>query len=180
MGEKVSEASLFASRKVKSSSRDSSQVQSSGTKSKELIHSFDGKTAETQTHAMKGLQIIIGVALLLGIGTGYIIASTKSPTTVSDKNGTTPGQAVSKGAIFGSPDEKTFKDQAEGTLKTGGIEGEGVYHLERPGGESQNVYLTSSSVDLSQFVGKKIKVWGQTQAAKHAGWLMDVGRLQVL
>ena len=64
-------------------------------------------------------------------------------------------------------------------MKNGGTEGEGQYHLVRPGGDSQNVYLTSSSVDLSQFMNQKIKVWGQTQTAQHAGWLMDVGKVQV-
>ncbi len=50
----------------------------------------------------------------------------------------------------------------------------------RPGGDSQNVYLTSSIIDLSRFVKKKVKVWGETHAAQHVGWLMDVGRLEVL
>ena len=50
----------------------------------------------------------------------------------------------------------------------------------RPGGDSQNVYMTSGTVDLSKFINKNIKVWGQTQAAQHAGWLMDVGRIEVL
>ena len=40
--------------------------------------------------------------------------------------------------------------------------------------------LLLRSVDLSKFIGKKIKVWGATQTAQHAGWLMDVGRIQVL
>ena len=69
---------------------------------------------------------------------------------------------------------------AEGTLKKGGIQDEGQFHLVRPGGDSQNVYLTSSIVDLSKFVDKKIKVWGQTQKARVAGWLMDVGKVEVL
>ena len=75
---------------------------------------------------------------------------------------------------------KTFKDTTTGTLKNGGINGEGQYHLVRPGGDSQNVYLTSSSVDLSKFIDRKIKVWGQTQTAQYAGWLMDVGRVEVV
>ena len=65
-------------------------------------------------------------------------------------------------------------------LKKGGIEGEGAYHLERSGGPSQNVYLTSSVLDLSQLVGRKIKVWGETNSAQKAGWLMDVGRAQII
>ena len=40
--------------------------------------------------------------------------------------------------------------------------------------------MTSSVVDLSQFVDRKVKVWGSTQTAQVAGWLMDVGRVEVL
>jgi hypothetical protein len=94
--------------------------------------------------------------------------------------GSSNSTSVSKGTTVGSNDTNTFKDTAEGTLKQGGIDGEGAFHLVRSGGDSQNVYLTSSSVDLSKFVDKKIKVWGQTQKAQHAGWLMDVGRIEVL
>lgn len=88
--------------------------------------------------------------------------------------------AIQKGSVYGTNDTTTFKDTATGTVANGGIEGEGQFHLVRPGGDSQNVYMTSSLVDLSLFVGKKVKVWGQTQTAKKAGWLMDVGRVEVL
>ncbi len=87
---------------------------------------------------------------------------------------------MGKGAVIGSNDTATFKDTADGVLQPGGLEVEGQFHLVRPGGDSQNVYLFSSAVDLSAFVNKKIKVWGQTQTAKKAGWLMDVGRVEVL
>ena len=50
----------------------------------------------------------------------------------------------------------------------------------RPGGESQNVYLTSSVVDLDLFVDHKIRIWGETFSAQKAGWLMDVGRVEVI
>lgn len=79
----------------------------------------------------------------------------------------------------GLSDTATFKDSAEGTLIEGGIAGEGTHHLERSGGASQNVYLTSTVIDLQSFVGKKVKIWGQTISAKKAGWLMDVGKIQV-
>ena len=80
----------------------------------------------------------------------------------------------------GIADKKTFTDKAEGILKEGGIEDEGSFHLERPGGVSQNVYLTSSTVDLSTYIGKKVRVWGKTFSGKKAGWLMDVGYVEVL
>jgi hypothetical protein len=33
---------------------------------------------------------------------------------------------------------------------------------------------------LNEFVGKKVRVWGETHAGKKAGWLMDVGRVEAL
>ena len=116
--------------------------------------------------------------ILLGVGTGYIF-SKKGSTSSLKGQGSVDTSSGSKETV-GSQDTKTFKDTATGTLKEGGIDGEGAYHLVRPGGTSQNVYLTSSVVDLSLFVGKKIKVWGETQRAQKAGWLMDVGRLEIV
>lgn len=148
-------------------------------RSESLMHDF---RKQEQSSVVKGkLLLILGIAVLLGIGSGYFLSgqiggqsnSSSSPTTAD-------GKAVEEGTIIGSDDTETFKDTAEGKLAEGGIGDEGQYHLVRPGGESQNVYLTSSIVDLSPFVGKKIKVWGQTQAAQKAGWLMDVGRVEVL
>ncbi len=123
--------------------------------------------------------IIIVVMAVLGVGSGLIIAKA-TQTELSTTSSVSKGSEISKGTKLGSSDTKTFKDTAEGMLKEGGVDGEGQYHLERPGGESQNVYLTSSVVDLSLLKGRKIKVWGQTFAAEKAGWLMDVGRVEVL
>jgi len=69
---------------------------------------------------------------------------------------------------------------ATGVLKEGGVDGEGTHHLEREGGVSQNVYLTSSVLNLQQFVERKVQIWGETFTAQKAGWLMDVGKLKVL
>lgn len=124
------------------------------------------------------LIIILLVVAVLGAGTGYLISKKGSVGVVGGTINLT--KESTGGNIIGSNDTKTFKDVAEGVLKGGGIDGEGAYHLVRPGGDSQNVYLTSSIVDLSLVVGKKVKVWGQTQSAKHAGWLMDVGRVEIL
>lgn len=126
----------------------------------------------------KKLIIILLVLAVLGVGTGYLISKKGSVDVGGGTINLTKGSTG--GNIIGSDDTKTFKDVAEGVLKGGGIDGEGAYHLVRPGGDSQNVYLTSSIVDLSLVVGKKVKVWGQTQSAKHAGWLMDVGRVEIL
>ncbi len=161
----------------------------------EIIHDFDGtsnkassdsssipKKKEAPMNINKPPIALFVILLVLGIGTGFLVAKLKGSSMVATigSNGKIQTQAIQKGQTFGSKDEKTFKDSTEGILKEGGIEGEGAFHLERPGGVSQNVYLTSSAVDLSAFVGKKVKVWGETNAAQKAGWLMDVGRLQLL
>jgi hypothetical protein len=128
----------------------------------------------------KNLLIFLIVAAVLGGVTGYLLRANGTTRGSALTSGTADSSKVTRGTIVGSDDTKTFKDVVSGTLKNGGIDGEGQYHLVRPGGDSQNVYLTSSSVDLTKFIDKKIKVWGQTQAAQYAGWLMDVGRVEVL
>jgi hypothetical protein len=146
--------------------------------SEALIHDFDKPNKMTILNS-KTIIILVVIALI-GVGSGYLFSQTGGKVGGVNVGGNTNGTSVSKGTIVGSDDLKTFKDTAEGTLKEGGIDGEGQFHLIRPGGDSQNVYLTSSSIDLSKYVGKKIKAWGQTFAAKKAGWLMDIGRLEVL
>lgn len=127
----------------------------------------------------KNLFIFLVVVVVMGAMTGYILSNTKGSGGNALTSGTIDVSKVSRGTVVGSNDTKTFKDTTTGILKSGGINGEGQFHLVRPGGDSQNVYLVSSSVDLSKFIGKKIKVWGQTQTAQYAGWLMDVGRVEV-
>lgn len=140
---------------------------------KEVMHTFKDPSSVGK---------IIGflvIAVVLGASTGYLLV--KSSGSGGKHLFTVPQLThTEQGKIYGSNDTKTFKDTAQGVLQNGGIDGEGQYHLVRPGGDSQNVYMTSSFVDLSQFVNKKIKVWGETQAAQKAGWLMDVGRVEVL
>lgn len=147
-------------------------------KDESLMHDFGNGQKATAMFSPR-LFILFLVVALLGVGTGYLLAKTGGAGGLRGGDGTKSG-SVSKGKVFGSDDLKTYKDVAEGVMKEGGIEGEGAFHLERPGGVSQNVYLTSSTIDLSKFINKKVKVWGQTQDAEKAGWLMDVGRLGVL
>ncbi|MCL4374687.1 hypothetical protein M1523_02395 [Patescibacteria group bacterium] len=138
-----------------------------------VIHQF----GTNNNAGKKPLLLLIAVLVLSGVaGTlvGYLFGH---------GSGNKPTNATSTTAVknaAGIADKKTFKDKAEGILHTGGIDGEGNFHLERPGGVSQNVYLTSSTVDLQPYVNKKIRVWGVTFQAQKAGWLMDVGYVEVL
>jgi hypothetical protein len=125
---------------------------------------------------LKSTAVLVGavvLVILLGVGTGWLLSGKgKTIKTVTSDSGKEVVEA-------GVSDTSTFKDTAEGTLEEGGISGEGTHHLVREGGDSQNVYLTSTVIDLQSFVGKKVKVWGQTLSGKKAGWLMDVGKVQV-
>ena len=125
------------------------------------------------------------LVIILGVGTGYFLnIQTKgnSNSSGSDKNiqREVASSEIKKGVIVGVADESTFKDSDEGTLEQGGIDGEGSHHLVRPGGDSQTIYITSSIIDLDQFFGHKVKVWGKTVAGQHDGWQMDLCKLEVL
>jgi len=119
--------------------------------------------------------------VIVGLASGWLltnISSRRVGSEVSIGTGTTGVKMSDKEAGF--EDESEFPDEAEGVLREGGIDGDGSHHLERPGGESQYVYLTSTVIDLQAFVDKKVKVWGETISGKKAGWLMDVGKLKVV
>jgi len=129
---------------------------------------------------------IAGVILviLLGLFSGIFI---KKNTTLGAKlssnnlaiSSTAPADGLKEGDIIGVNDDATFKDEVQGVLDKGGFNGEGSHKLLRPGGASQTVYLTSSVVDLDEFVGHEVTVKGQTFSGQKVGWLMDVGRVKV-
>lgn len=131
----------------------------------------------------KRLIIVVSfLAILAGAATGFGAFKLKNKTTAnspaSDIQQVAEGQ-IKKGDIFGTHDDN-FKDSAEGYLVAGGLNGEGSHQLVRAGGESQTVYLTSSVTDLDKLVGMSIKVWGETYKGQQVGWLMDVGKVEVL
>lgn len=166
-----------------------SVVQEQSTVSPSSTTPFAEELHESASKPMKTVIIIAVVAILLGIGTGFVGATVLSHgassatvattgQTAADTSGTqTP--TVKVGEVFGSKDTSAFKDSVEGVMLPGGIGSEGSHHIVREGGASQNVYLTSSVVDLKMFENAKVKVYGETFKAQKAGWLMDVGRVEV-
>ncbi len=122
---------------------------------------------------------VLVVLVVLGLisGFGLYAWQTKGTTRIAGQN----VEVVNTPTEEGVKDAATFKDTATGTLQVndGKITKEGTHVLVR-GDVSQNVYLTSSVIDLSKYVGKKVQVWGETFQAQTAGWLMDVGRIKVL
>jgi hypothetical protein len=138
---------------------------------KKLIHTLEVK--EEGGLSYTSFFTFVAVAILIGSVLGFGLTRINKKGSVSGEKNNSSAQSA------GVVDKKTFKDSAEGILQEGGIDGEGNYHLERTGGKSQTAYLTSTTVDLSVYVGKKVKVWGQTFSGQKAGWLMDVGLVEV-
>jgi hypothetical protein len=161
---------LFVMKKEK---QESSSLDNKETEVEHIIQPVDDETQLESTTMKRTIIIVYVVLAVLGLGTGYMLAGKK-----------VPGQTVKTGTAenstksIGVSDTATFKDSAEGTIEKGGQNGEGTHKLIRAGGDSQTVYLISSVVDLDQYIGKKVKVWGQTQAAQHVAWLMDVGKIE--
>jgi hypothetical protein len=126
--------------------------------------------------------VVISILVVLaGVATGWVLSGGMNSGSASgDVSQKQAENTVQNKNEAGVADESAFPDTAEGTLVKGGIEGEGQFHLERTGGASQNVYLTSTVIDLASFEGKKVKVWGQSLSGRKAGWLMDVGKVKVV
>jgi len=125
------------------------------------------------------LPILIIVAVVaVGIFTGLVFSSRSKNAKLA------AGAAMSEENL--PPEQKksfnqTFRDSAEGVIQKNDLDkvSQGTHKLIRPGGEDQTAYLTSSVLDLDQYVGKKVKVTGETYGSSEVGWLMDVGKVEV-
>lgn len=132
----------------------------------------EGKSMKKQS-IPKMVFVVFVVLMILGIGTGYLLS--RESTSVAS----TQVIEGSGGKAFGSTDTKAYPDTAVGTIEKDGIGGEGTHKLLREGGDSQTACVVSSTLDLDEFVGKKVKVYGATMAAKKCPWFMDVGRIEL-
>lgn len=126
----------------------------------------------SKINPVRQLAIVIGVSIVLGLITGYVLSSKNgggAPITIEQPKGA-------------QQDTRTFRDFAEGTLvakpkpKNPNEYVEGTHILQRQ--SAVPVALTSSVVDLLKYEGKKVKVFGETQKAIKEGWLMDVGKIE--
>lgn len=149
----------------------------------------DNLESNSPMKSQKSSKVLVAlsiIAIIAGVGTGFGVhkltagGSQVSTGPANSNLQQVAGETVKAGDIFGIKDDETFKDSAEGYLAEADIDDEGSHKLLRAGGESQTVYLTSSSTDLDKFVGMEIKVKGETFKGQKAGWLMDVGQVEVL
>lgn len=141
------------------------------------------RVAVTKKTSNLGMKFLLTLMIVVaGIGSGYLLSVILPAQASKNEIASAPESSdeVKVGAVYGDQDKSKFKDEAEGVLVRGGVDGEGSHHIMRAGGKSQNVYLTSSVLDLSLFENHKVEVDGETFESQKAGWLMDVGRLQVI
>ena len=123
--------------------------------------------------------LLIIVLIGAGIFTGLMLSSV-------NKSKASQGNVLSEENLAPEIKEnfsQTFKDEAEGIVeKNDDFEkyAQGPWKLIRTGGESQTAYLTSSVMDLDEFIGKKVKVYGETFGSDQVSWLMDVGKVEVI
>ena len=124
--------------------------------------------------SLAGITIMVVVA---GLASGLLLSGAVSGGSGDNSSLTTN---ISSSTNEAGVKDVSGLDTASGKLFEGGISGEGTHRLERAGGPSQTVYLTSTSVDLSSFIDKNVQIWGLTMSSKKAGWLMDVSKIKVL
>ncbi len=144
-------------------------------------------TFVSQTNNNKNTKIIIAIIVIFGITAGFWISRfwpTKTTVSLSDlesseTNSITDNTSLKVGVLYGETD-KSFTDSATGTIVDGGLNGVGTHILKRDGGDSQTVALTSSTIDLNLFVGKKVQVTGQTNSSTKVAWFLDVGNIKIL
>lgn len=142
---------------------------------------FQVRPISSQSQFAKTI-IPAGIILLvigLGIFTGFKASRVKGVSSSQLPAGEIAKEDIVKGKEYGMKDPGKA-DSTIGVIEKGGIGGEGTHKLLKEGGPSQTVCMTSSVLDLDQFVGEKVQVWGETNRAQKVGWLMDVVKLKVL
>ena len=124
--------------------------------------------------------VIIILIITIGVISGLVMSSVNKAKNLQSSGVQDPENL--------SPEVKesfaqTFRDESEGIIeKNDQLDkyAQGTHKLIRPGGESQTAYLTSSVLDLDTYLGKKVKIFGETFGSSQVGWLMDVGKVEIL
>lgn len=121
--------------------------------------------------------IIVLIVIVTGAFSGLVLASRRK----SEGQKLPTAQEETLSPEVQESLNQTFRDEAEGVIQKNDTldkYAQGTHKLERPGGESQTAYLTSSVLDLDEYVGKNVKVYGETFGSSQVGWLMDVGKVE--
>lgn len=153
------------------------QLESKQQKAESITQPLNKKSSASRLNKVVPLILILFI-IAAGAISGLFLSSTgikgEGESAISEQEELTPEAKQSF--------TQTFRDEAEGELeKNDELDkyAQGTHKLIRPGGEAQTAYLTSSVLDLDEYVGKKVKVFGETFGSLQVGWLMDVGKVEV-
>jgi len=140
------------------------------------------KIDKSQKNLLPTIGVLI-VVIIAGLLTGSWLKSRsgvgRSGNGTENVQANIPATGAQVGDTYGSADEKAFRDKVLGVVDKSGISGEGTHKLVRPGGASQTVCISSTTIDLDLLVGHQVTLWGETFDGQKCGWLMDVGRARI-
>lgn len=125
------------------------------------------------------LFLVVTLPIALGIITGVLVGGESYFTRVTYKDVSGKLVVLASGQEVGVNDKKSTRDNAIGLLVKSDDSIKGTHKLMR-GADALTVYLTSSTMDLGQFAGRGVQVWGETFQRKGIGWFMDVTKLKVI
>lgn len=151
----------------------------SGQGNQSVLRSFSGPKNKKNKMKKLAMPVLALLVILVGVGSGWGLSKISAGEESSNQKQADKSIKESE-TEAGIENTEQFPDEAEGILMEGGHEGEGTHYLDRGLGPEKNVYLTSTVINLQSFVGKKVRVWGNTLSAQKVGWLMDVGRIKVI
>lgn len=141
-----------------------------------LVKDFNNKKPMNKE---KYLLILLSLLVIVsGALSGYFLSGTQASTGSGVSLTKSSDSEKSETAVEVVDEEGLLSE--EGTIVEGGIDGEGTHHLDRDLGPEKFVYLTSVVLDLDNFTGKKVKVWGNAMAGQEAGYLMDVIKVEII
>ena len=143
-----------------------------------ILKEFPGSKEKIKANVFMILGVLVFV--IGGIATGWFLSGGKFSKENKNASQNSQVKSTKNETEEGTLDESVKYQEAEGMLVAGGIKGEGTYHIERDGGPTKYVYLTSTVISIDRFVGKKVKVWGETISGIYAPWLMDVAKIQII
>lgn len=127
----------------------------------------------------KTLFLAVTLPIALGVITGAYLGGKGYWNKVTYRQVTGKTVVVAVGQEYGVSDQKSIRDSAIGLLVDSDNKTKGTHRLVR-GADALTVYLTSSTIDLNQFLGRGMQIWGETFQRENVGWFMDVTKLKVI
>lgn len=123
--------------------------------------------------------ITVSVLIVL-VGSVVGFGLSRSKVVKASKEGSISPELIKTSIEAGYKDTKLFESIVTGTVKKGGLFGDGTHTLVQDSNPKNPAALLSSVVDLDEYVDKHVQIWGRSQKGLKAAWLLEVGRVKIL